>query len=97
MKFFTTALLATAATAVTLQAADYEAPAVEHQHGKYENHTTYENQTRRHFERRPTRSYRTETQVGYKTEVENHQQTIPTTTYNTPTYATSTAIGAEQT
>jgi hypothetical protein len=83
MKFFTTALLATAASAVTLQAADYEAPAIEHQHGKFENHTTFEKQARKHFHRRPVKSYRTETQVAYKSEVEDHTQTIPTTTYNT--------------
>ena len=83
MKFFTTALLATAASAVTLGTADYEAPAIEHQHGKFENHTTFEKQTRKHYHRRPVRSFRNEQQVGYKEEIEEHTETIPTTTYNT--------------
>ena len=85
MKFFTTALLATATTAVTLntEAGDYKAPAIEHQHAKFEEQTTYDRQYRKHYTQRPVRSFRTETQVGYKTEVEDHSETIPTTTYGT--------------
>ena len=83
MKFFTTALLATAASAVTLKAADYEAPAVEHQHGRFENHTTFERQTRKHYHRRPIQRTRVETQVGYKTELEDHVLHAPETTYDT--------------
>ena len=84
MKFFTTALLATAASAVTLQAMDdYEAPAVEHQHGRFENHTTFEKQTRKHFHRRPIADFRNVTEVGFKTEVEDHVLHAPETTYDT--------------
>lgn len=84
MKFFTTALLATATTAVTLNtASDYEAPAVEHQHAKFEEHTTNERQYRKHYTQRPVKSYRTETQVGFREEIEDHKTTIPTTTYDT--------------
>ena len=75
MKFFTTALLATAATAVTLNTADdYEAPAIEHQHGKFEEHTTTERQYRKHFTQRPVKSYRTETQVGFREEIEDETE-----------------------
>ena len=81
MKFFTTALIATAATAVTLN--DYQPEPVEHQHISHQKRTTFDVEERQHIHLKPKVSYKTETSVGYKTEFENHIKNLPTTEYDT--------------